>query len=206
MNMLTRSIQSEIYGAEKIREIFTAIFPATKILTNVILPIDNSKGCPTAEFDVIVICEAGVFVFEIKGYNYGKITISKPPEGGSREWFFWKGDYKNRIFDPLSQGGRKIKHLRDSISNCVIRGYVYFTGDQIELPPTISPSVVKTEDLGYLTRMLRNEAKKRGSLLDQGIIDYIYDSISLISKGYSIGEHIINCKKTEAYRKELEQK
>lgn len=201
--MNTLSIQSEIYGAKKIQEIFDLIFPKTRILTNIILPMENSKGCPTAEYDVIAICEAGVFIFEIKGYNDGEIKISKHEDTRSREWFFSRNNIDSKIADPVHQGGRKIKYLRESISNCTIRGYVYFTGDKIKLPPTISPSVVKTDDLGFLGRIIRNDAKKRGELLSNEVIDYISDSILMISDGYSIGDHIINCKKTEVYRKSI---
>ncbi len=204
MNM--QSIQSEVYGAGKIRDVFASVFPNTRILTNIILPMENSKGCPTAEFDVIVICEAGVFVFEIKGYNNGKIKILKSPGGDSREWFFCKDDAENKISDPLIQGGRKIKYLRESISNCMVRGYVYFTGDKIELPPTISPNVVKTEDLGFLCRILRNDAKKKNGLLSPGVIDHISESIAAISKNHSIDEHIFNCKKTEEYKRKIQEK
>ena len=46
-------------------------------MQNIIMPMDGFGYCPTAEFDVIVSCNAGVFVFEIKGYTGNSIEISK---------------------------------------------------------------------------------------------------------------------------------
>lgn len=199
------SAQSETYGTNKILEAFSRTFPNLRLLQNIILPIDQGYGVsPTAEMDTLVVCEAGVFMFEIKGYEGGEVEIKKTPQGIS----FWKihrPEGTIDISDPLHQGGRKLKFLRESIlysiESCTIRGYVYFTNENIILPPTTSSDVIITSDLNYLPRCLRTEAKRRKSTLPKKVIDDIADSILASADGHTLAEHIYNCHIAKAAQK-----
>lgn len=194
MSKLSQS--SEIYGTNKLLEIFTPTFPGVRVLQNIILPLGEGYGpCPTAEFDVVVVCSAGVMIFEIKGHDEGRVSITKG-ENGIRHWKIHKPQGVLDIPDPVAQGGRKIRFLRDSIPDTTIRGYVYFTSPKIVLPPTAPSDVLTTSDLGYLPRSLRTESRRKKKEIDQEKINNIADAMLALSQGLTLEKHIQNCKKT----------
>ena len=162
--MNKQSQESENFGCEQILNTFSSVFSDVRVMQNIIMPMDGFGYCPTAEFDVIVSCNAGVFVFEIKGYTGNSIEISKT----EKEIHIWKIHKDNgvvEIQDPLAQTGRKIKYLRESIRGSMVRGFVYFTNEKISLPPNANADVIKTNDLAYLVRSLRHDAKRRNKLI-----------------------------------------
>ena len=75
--MNKQSQESENFGCEQILNTFSSVFSDVRVMQNIIMPMDGFGYCPTAEFDVIVSCNAGVFVFEIKGYTGKSIEIFK---------------------------------------------------------------------------------------------------------------------------------
>lgn len=195
------SQDSETYGTNKLLEVFTPTFPGVRVLHNIILPLGEGYGpCPTAEFDVVVVCSAGVMIFEIKGHDQGTIEIKKG-ENGIRHWKIHKPQGVLEIPDPVAQGGRKIRFLRDSIPDTTIRGYVYFTSPNIILPPTAPSDVLTTGDLGYLPRSLRTEARRKKKEIEQKKIDAIADALLALSQGLTIEKHIQNCKKAHKKKK-----
>ena len=201
--MNKQSQESENFGCEQILNTFSSVFSDVRIMQNIIMPMDGFGYCPTAEFDVIVSCNAGVFVFEIKGYTGKSIEIFKT----EKEIHIWKIHKDNGIIeiqDPLAQTGRKIKYLRESIKGSMVRGFVYFTNENILLPPNANADVIKTSDLAYLSRSLRHDAKRRDKLLSADDVNRIAESILEISQHYTIEEHINNCIKTGEYRKKRE--
>lgn len=195
-----KSKQSEIFGCEQIMTAFKAVFPEARVLQNIILPMDGFGGCPTAEFDVIVVCSAGVYAFEIKGHTGKSLEITTMKNGPHR-WTINKEYGAVEIQDPLAQHGRKIKYLRESIKGCVIRGFVYFTNDQLAMPANANVDVVTTPDLPYLARTLRHDSKRRDLLLSETNVGEIVDAIMLLSQEFTIDEHIKNCKITGEYKR-----
>jgi len=190
--MSKRSNESEAFGTNQILRAFRRTYPESRVLQNVILPLDNFGACPTAEFDVLVVCMAGVYLFEIKGYDEGRIVIDKGPDG-MQLWKINKISGPVDIPNPIAQGGRKLRYLRQSIPNCQIRGFVYFTSERITIPADISADVVTTADLNYLPRVLRSDAKRRDRLLTVTTVDDIADSILMLAEGHTMQEHIQNC-------------
>ncbi len=186
------SQESEAYGCARILQAFKPVFPETRVLQNIIMPMDGIGGCPTAEFDVIVVCPAGVYVFEIKGHTGKSIEITKT-ESGAHRWKIHKDYGAVEIQDPLVQGGRKIKYLRESIKGPLIRGFVYFTNEAIALDPKTNADVITSNDLEYLVRSLKYEAKRRDKIQSEAEINRIADAILELSQNFTIEEHIQNC-------------
>lgn len=191
---------SEAFGCDQIVKAFKPVFPEARVMQNIIMPMDGFGHCPTAEFDVIVVCSAGVFPFEIKGHIGKSIEISKA-ENGAHYWKIHKSHGAVEIQDPLAQSGRKIKYLRESIKSCLVRGFVYFTNQEITLPPNANADVITTGDLPYLVRSLRQEAKRREKLLPETDVSRIADAIHELSQEHTMEEHIINCKKTGEFKR-----
>lgn len=198
--MNKQSQESEAYGCMRILGAFKPVFPEVRILQNIIMPMDGFGGCPTAEFDVIVVCTAGVFVFEIKGHAGKSIEIKKTDDG-AHHWKIHKEFGEVEIQDPLAQGGRKIRYLRESIHGCLVRGFVYFTNDAIALPRDINADVITSKDLEYLVRTLRYDAKRRDRMQTEDCINKIADSILELSRNFTLDEHIHNCLETAEFKR-----
>ena len=201
--MNKQSQESENFGCEQILNTFSSVFSDVRVMQNIIMPMDGFGYCPTAEFDVIVSCNAGVFVFEIKGYTGNSIEISKT----EKEIHIWKIHKDNGIIeiqDPLAQTGRKIKYLRESIRGSMVRGFVYFTNEKISLPPNANADVIKTNDLAYLVRSIRHDAKRRNKLISTENVNKIAESILEISQNHTMEEHIKNCIKTGEHRRKTQ--
>lgn len=181
ITMNKQSEISEAFGCDQIVKAFKPVFPEARVMQNIIMPMDGFGHCPTAEFDVIVVCSAGVFPFEIKGHIGKSIEISKA-ENGAHYWKIHKSHGAVEIQDPLAQSGRKIKYLRESIKSCLVRGFVYFTNQEITLPPNANADVITTGDLPYLVRSLRQEAKRREKLLPETDVSRIADAFMSFPK------------------------
>ena len=187
-----QKFSSEDIGFENIQKSFKKIFPEARFLKNVILPMEEDNLVKTAEYDVMVVCAAGIHIFEIKGYPKGKVWYDKG-ENGVRLWKIDDGTGISEIHDPISQGLGKLNYIRKSVQ-CFSKYYVYFTGDEIELVPTIPATVVTTDELSYVSRLAYGNAKQHKSLIETEEVNVIADAILEISSQYTMAEHISNCR------------
>ena len=187
-----QKFSSEDIGFENIQKAFKKIFPEARFLKNVILPMEEDGLVKTAEYDVMVVCAAGIHIFEIKGYPKGKVWYDKG-DNGTRLWKIDNGSGITEIHDPICQGLGKLNYIRKSVQ-CFSKYYVYFTGDEIELEPTIPATVVTTDELAYVSRLAYSDAKFRKSLVKKEEVDVIADAILEISSQYTMAEHISNCR------------
>src|SRR6218665_1460970 len=144
--MSKRANESEAFETNQILRAFRRPYPEARVLQNVILPLDNFGACPTAEFDVLVVCMAGVYLFELKGYDEGRIVIDKGPDG-MQLWKINKISGPVDIPNPIAQGRPKPRPLRQSIPTCQIPAFAYSTGEPIPRPADISAHVVTTDAL-----------------------------------------------------------
>lgn len=183
---------SEQIGFENIVKSFSKVFPDARFLNNVILPMETDNQVKTAEYDVIVVCSAGIFIFEIKGYSQCKIWYDKG-ENGVRHWKTNNGTNTLEINDPICQGMLKLKYIRDSIK-CLTRYYVYFPLEGIELEPTLPATVITNDELNYVPRVLRSDAKAKCATISKEEVDVIADTITEISSNYTFDEHVANCR------------
>lgn len=157
---------------------------------------------PTAEFDVIVSCNAGVLFLKSRATR--EIQSKFPKQKEIHIWKIHKDNGVVEIQDPLAQTGRKIKYLRESIRGSMVRGFVYFTNEKISLPPNANADVIKTNDLAYLVRSIRHDAKRRNKLISTENVNKIAESILEISQNHTMEEHIKNCIKTGEHRRKTQ--
>lgn len=184
---------SEDIGFINIKKSFEKVFPEAHFLKNVILPMEEDGFVKTAEYDVMVICSAGIHIFEIKGHKKGKVRYEKG-ENGVRLWKIDNGNSIIEINDPICQGLVKLQYIRKSVQ-CFSKYYVYFTGKEIELEPTIPATVITTNEIGYIPRLAYSDAKAKKSMVKKEEVDIIADAITEISSAYTMSEHIFNCRK-----------
>ena len=62
------SHDAETSGVHQLINAFGPVFPEFRVLRNVIIPLQKDSPIASAEFDALVICSAGLFVFEIKDW------------------------------------------------------------------------------------------------------------------------------------------
>lgn len=191
-------LSPEDIGFENIQKAFKKVFPEARFLKNVILPMEDDGLVKTAEYDVMVVCAAGIQIFEIKGYPKGKIWYEKG-ENGVRHWKIDNGSAVSEIHDPISQGLGKLGYIRKSVQ-CFSKYYVYFTGDEIELEPTIPATVITTDELPYTARLAYSDAKVRKWMVKPEEVDVIADTIMEISNQYTMDEHISNCREFHQHK------
>ncbi|SER34794.1 nuclease-related domain-containing protein [Giesbergeria anulus] len=193
-----QNFSAEDIGFENIQKSFKKIFPEARLLKNVILPMEDDGLVKTAEYDVMVVCAAGIHIFEIKGYPKGKVWYEKG-ENGLRLWKIDNGTTVSEIHDPISQGLGKLYYIRKSVQ-CFSKYYVYFTGDEIDLEPTMPATVLTTDELPYVSRLAYSDAKFRKSMIKKEEVDVIADAILEISSQYTIVEHISNCREFHKHK------
>lgn len=192
--------QAEKIGIQQISEAFGHVFPSCRIMSNVILPMDL-EGSPieTAEYDCIVACRAGVFVFEIKGYKDTHITFHTSEEG-KKQWRLNSHNGSNfDVADPLNSGIAKRVYLNKSLAAsgliCVVRSYVLLPIRGVSIDPAMPSSVVLPGDLSFVARLLRSDAKRRSKYMDDSTVDAIAEGIVELSSNHTMKEHIANCQR-----------
>lgn len=194
-----QNFSAEDIGFENIQKSFKKIFPEARFLKNVILPMEDEGLVKTAEYDVMVVCAAGIHIFEIKGHPKGKVWYEKG-ENGLRLWKIDNGNTVSEIHDPIRQGLGKLHYIRKSVQ-CFSKYYVYFTGNEIELEPTMPATVLTTDELPYVSRLAYSDAKFRKSMIEKEEVDVIADAIVEISRQYTIAEHISNCREFHQHKR-----
>lgn len=182
---------SEENGCEKIEQSFKLIFPEMRLLHNVILPMEFEGHVKSAEYDAIVICTAGVYIFEIKGHKKGHITAFKD-EQGIRYWKHHTAFGVNDIPDPIVQGSVKQRYLHESLE-CLLRYYVYFPSDEITIDQKLPFTVIGNTELTYVPRVVKGEAKRWKRLISTETVNIIADSIIELSQGMTPEIHHRNC-------------
>src|SRR3990167_749213 len=196
LNRKSHSMASEAKALEAIREVFENVYGHSRILNNMVLPTWQEQGPPTSEYDVIVICSAGIIIFESKGWNADRLVCKHYPEGKS-QWFLIQGSVSQPIRDPIAQGGFKTRYLSSQLPGVRVKNYVVPTNQALQIDPKCTSHVVGFNDLPYLARMSRFRSKKTGNfhLLKRDEIDAIANTIVELSSQYTIDEHIASLEK-----------
>ncbi len=144
-----------------------------KLLTNVYLPKGDGT---TAEIDLIMITETGIYVFESKNYS-GWIF-------GDESSKFWtqslKGGKKFRFYNPIWQNKKHINVLQNhlGLDSEVFRSYIIFS-ERCELKKMfVRSSDVKVMNRNVLIREMKQDMNTLAIRLTDLEINQIYNDLS----------------------------
>lgn len=188
---------SETLGVQQIVSAFNPVFPNLRILTNLIIPLPSGSPIATAEIDAMVICEAGMYIFEIKGWRNAYVYRAKSSDAPTR-WFMRPdgSDRSTEVMDPASQGGRKMTLLRSLLPERMrVHYYVLLPCDGIELDPLMPAGILTKSDLPYVARAVRSSSRSSKShvQLDPESIDIVVQMMFSLQGDLTLKEHIRNC-------------
>lgn len=192
-----QSNKSEVRAADLLAAAFSRTFPDVKVLTGLILSLPPKSRIPTGEFDSIVVCNAGLFAFEVKGWK--NCTVHRRKDGLLNRWFLQCKDRKDfEVADPLAQGCEKMVGLRTYIDDRIkVRSYVLLPEEGVELDPTMPAGVITAQEVPYIPRLLRSlvKASKQFSMLDREAVDLLAGHLLELCQGNSLDAHIENCQR-----------
>jgi len=64
----------EEISCRRLEQAFRAAFDDVVIMPNLVISLTNGHRLPTAEIDCTVVCNSGVFLFEIKGWSDAHVS------------------------------------------------------------------------------------------------------------------------------------
>lgn len=189
--------QAEAHAAELLTHAFSRTFPDVKVLTGLIVSLPKESRIPTGEFDCIVVCNAGLFAFEVKSWK--NCTVHRRKDGLRNRWFL---DFKDRsdieVSDPMAQGCEKIVGLKTYIDQRIkVRSYVLLPEEGVELDPTMPAGVVTAQELPYIPRLLKSQVKASAqfSMLDTEMVSLLAGYLKELCEGNTQESHIDNCQR-----------
>lgn len=162
------------------------------VLRNVYVPW---KG-KTAEIDVLMLHERGIFVFESKNYS-GKIY----GKADDLQWSQYENGHKNHFYNPIRQNQTHIVALSEflGIPPDQMTSYVVFS-DRCKLMkvPDSTDKVVLIHR-GDLVRELRYDLRRNTIVFTGEQIENIRNTLKQVSAGCSREEHIQDLKEKCPY-------
>jgi Nuclease-related domain len=194
---------AEQHAAQLLTAAFSRTFADVRVLTGLVVPLPAPSRIPTGEFDSIVVCNAGIFVFEVKGWK--NCVVKRSQVGDSKRWLVSCQDRNDHeVVDPLAQGGEKYAGLKTYLPPRIsIRYYVLLPESGVELEPTLPAGVVLPGDLAYIARLVRSQTKssKSHDALDAEAVDLTARYLQELGSTHTLSEHIDNCQLFHAAKK-----
>ena len=129
-------------GVQQLASAFSPTFSYLRILRNLIIPMPEGHTVPTARVDAVLVCETGVYLFEIKAWRNAFVYRKKSDQSPPR-WFLRLHGGKNarEVKDPAWQGGRKTTQLRSLLSDELrLQYFVLLPCEGIELEGVMRPA------------------------------------------------------------------
>lgn len=192
------SHDAETSGVHQLINAFGPVFPEFRVLRNVIIPLQKDSPIASAEFDALVICSAGLFVFEIKGWRDSFVFRAKDTDETAK-WFVRPNgaEETHTVRDPSAQGARKMVYLRSLMPERMrVHYYVFLPCNGVEIDPAMPAGIVTQADLPYLVRSIRSSSRSNRSPytnLDAGAVDIAAQMILSLQGDLDLEGHIRNC-------------
>lgn len=187
--------RAEALAAEQLKSAFSRTFPDVRVLSGLIVTLPKESRIPTGEFDCLVVCNAGLFAFEVKSWQ--NCTVHRRKEGIRNRWFLdCKDRNDNEVADPLAQGCEKLVGLKTYIDHRIkVRSYVLLPMEGVELDPTMPAGVITPQELPYIPRLLKSQVKAstQFSMLDSEMVDMLAGHLQELAQGNTLEAHIENC-------------
>lgn len=189
-------------GVQQLASAFSPTFSYLRILRNLIIPMPEGHSVPTARIDAVLVCETGVYLFEIKAWRNAFVYRQKSDQSPPR-WFLrlHGGKSAREVKDPAWQGGRKTSQLRALLSDELrLQYFVLLPCEGIELEGVMPAAVITQQDLPYIARLVRNNGRlaRNYPLMDDQAIDRTVERLLRIQGDLSIDDHLRNCRERNA--------
>jgi hypothetical protein len=198
---MTIALQNTIaasLGVQQLASAFSPAFSHLRILRNLIIPMPEGSVVRTAKIDAVLVCETGVYLFEIKAWRNAFVYRKKSDEAPPRWFLRLQGCTRAReVKDPAWQGGRKTTQLRSLLSDDLrLQYFVLLPCEGVELEGVMPAAVITQQDLPYIARLVRNNGRTARTypLLDAGAIDRTAQRLLDIQGSLSIEDHMQNCR------------
>jgi hypothetical protein len=189
--------EAESLGVQQLVSAFGPVFPNFRVLRNLVIPMPEGSPVRTAEFDAVVVCESGVYLFEIKGWRNAYVYREKTDDAPSR-WFLRSQGcaVATEVMDPAAQGGRKTTFLRKLLPERMkLHYYVLLPCDGVELEGRMPAAIITSSDLPYVARLIRSSVRtsRASTPLDAEAIELTVQMLFSLQGDLTLDEHIRNC-------------
>jgi hypothetical protein len=200
---MTIALQSTIaasLGVQQLASAFSPAFSHLRILRNLVIPMPEGCIVRTARIDAVLVCETGVYLFEIKAWRNAFVYRKKSDEAPPRWFLRLNGCTRAReVKDPAWQGGRKTTQLRSLLPEDLrLQYFVLLPCEGVELEGVMPAAVITQQDLPYIARLVRNNGRTARTypLLDAQAVDRTVQRLLDIQGDLSIEDHMQNCRRT----------
>lgn len=185
-----------VLGIQQLEQAFRPAFGRLHVLQNLIIPMYQGSAVPTARFDVALVCEAGVYLFEVKGWR-NAVVYRKTSAQALPRWFLRPHDHSlaREVKDPAWQCGRKTTHLRSLLPpDLRVQYFVLLPFEGVELQGVMPTAVITPQDLPYIARVARNNGRTEQGypLLDEAAIDRTLRLLADLQGDLTIDDHLRN--------------
>ena len=198
---MTIALQNTIaasLGVQQLTSAFSPAFSHLRILRNLIIPMPEGSPVRTAQIDAVLVCETGVYLFEIKAWRNAFVYRKKSDQAPPRWFLRLQGCTRAReVKDPAWQGGRKTTQLRSLLSDDLrLQYFVLLPCEGVELEGVMPAAVITQQDLPYIARLVRNNGRTARTypLLDAEAIDRTAQRLLDIQGSLSVEDHVQNCR------------
>lgn len=189
---------------------FQKSFDDVRVFHNIVIPLPEGRILNTAEIDVLVVCNAGVFIFEVKAWRDAQVFRIAAPGSEKKQWVLGsRNGQQTFVNDPVAQGAEKTIALRAALDERILTQYfVLLPGAGLDLEGTLPSSVLLSSDLGLATRTIRTNQRrssKRFHTLDAEAVGLVCSMIENLTSGLHVADHVaavIASKAAAAQRKE----
>ncbi|BEP60301.1 hypothetical protein GmRootV213_08550 [Variovorax sp. V213] len=198
---MTIALQNTIaasLGVQQLTSAFSPAFSHLRILRNLIIPMPEGSPVRTAQIDAVLVCETGVYLFEIKAWRNAFVYRKKSDQAPPRWFLRLQGCTRAReVKDPAWQGGRKTTQLRSLLADDLrLQYFVLLPCEGVELEGVMPAAVITQQDLPYIARLVRNNGRTARTypLLDAQAIDRTAQRLLDIQGSLSVEDHVQNCR------------
>jgi len=203
--------ETEQKSCEVIGDAFRSAFHDVSVQCNAVIALPSGFRNPTGEIDCVVVCNAGVFLFEIKGWKNTCVSREAVVGLEAKQWFLNSivdGKFvKTPVRDPIAQGFEKQTEIRRHLDARIpLRSLVFLGGPNVVLHPQLPSAVVAAPDLPYFLRTVRSERKRDSKkTLDADGVALVSRLITGLSTGLTVEDHVrfIQQRKNSAIQAEL---
>lgn len=183
-------------GVQQLAHAFKPTFGRVHVLQDLVIPMYEGSAVPTARFDVALVCEAGVYLFEVKGWR-NAVVYRKTSAQAVPRWFLRQRDNSlaREVKDPAWQCGRKTTHLRSLLPGDLrVQYFVLLPFDGVELEGVMPAVVITPQDLPYIARVARNNGRNEQGypLLDGAAIDRTLQLLADLQGDLTVDDHLRN--------------
>lgn len=196
------STMANALAVQQLVDTFKPTFGRLHILENLIIPMYEGSTVPTARFDLALVCEAGVYLFEVKSWR-NAVVYRKISDRALPRWFLrlHGRPLAREVKDPVWQCGRKTTHLRSLLPpDLRVQYFVLLPFESVELEGVMPSTVVTPQDLRYIARVARNNGRTEHgyTLLDDTAIDRTARLLTDLQGELTLDEHMRNAHEKSA--------